>query len=77
MPSLRDCERYDDVLLAASACVKENERLVAKPPSAPVLEVFARLAGDSGFEAFTRRYAIARKYGTWRDRLSGIGPPGG
>jgi len=46
--------RYDDVLLAASVCVKEIERLVAKPPLAPILEVFERLAGDSGFQSFSR-----------------------
>jgi hypothetical protein len=49
--------RYDDVVLAASTCVKELELLVAKRPLAPRFRVFTQESSDEGFQGFHLEYA--------------------
>ena len=44
--------RYDDVLLAASVCVKEIETLIAGLPTVPRFRVFVQNASDEGFNGF-------------------------
>lgn len=42
--------RYDDVVLAATTCVKELETLVSKKPLSPRFRVFAQSSSDEGFQ---------------------------
>jgi len=42
--------RYDDVVLAATTCVKELETLVSKKPLSPRFRVFAQSSSDDGFQ---------------------------
>jgi hypothetical protein len=49
--------RYDDIVLAASTCVKELELLVAKRPLAPRFRVFTQESSDEGFQGFHLEYA--------------------
>lgn len=44
--------RYDDVVLAATVCVKELEAFVTKRPTEPRFRVFAQVSSDEGFQGF-------------------------
>lgn len=46
--------RYDDIVLAASACIKQLEAMVAQPPVEPTLAVFEQVATSAGFQSFAR-----------------------
>jgi hypothetical protein len=44
--------RYDDVVMAASVCIKEIETLIVRPPSQPVLRVFEQKNTEQMFSGF-------------------------
>jgi hypothetical protein len=46
--------RYDDILLAASACVKKIEKIAVKLPVVPLLDVFEQVTDDLGLRSFAR-----------------------
>jgi hypothetical protein len=46
--------RYDDIMLAASICLKEIEKYLITPPSTPILNVYDQVTDDGDFQSCTR-----------------------